>query len=200
MARTGRPRAFDLDQALESALLVFWEHGYEATSLAQLREALGVSSASFYAAFSSKEDLFARVVERYMSGYGTVADHLADEDLAPREAIERFLRASVAMQTDSAHPLGCLLIMTGTLTGQANARVRALLAGYRDIQRRNLLARIERAVADGELPPDTDAAALETLFHMFVAGISTEARDGVPAKTIDGALDHLMHLWDSLAR
>ncbi|MFD2471785.1 TetR/AcrR family transcriptional regulator [Amycolatopsis silviterrae] len=200
MVRTGRPRAFDLDQALEAALLVFWEHGYEATSLAQLREALGVSSASFYAAFSSKEDLFVRVVERYMSGYGTVASHLADEDRTPREAIERFLRASVAMQTDAAHPLGCLLIMTGTLTGPANARVRALLAGYRDVQRRNLLARIERAVADGELPADTDATALETLFHMFVAGISTEARDGVPASTIDGALDHLMRLWDSLAR
>jgi TetR/AcrR family transcriptional regulator, copper-responsive repressor len=65
MARTGRPREFDLEEALATALQLFWEHGYESTSLAQLRSALGISSASFYNAFSSKEDLFKKVVERY---------------------------------------------------------------------------------------------------------------------------------------
>ncbi|MFI7347307.1 TetR/AcrR family transcriptional regulator [Streptomyces sp. NPDC049936] len=200
MARPGRPREFDIDRALEAALHVFWEHGYEATSLAQLRAALGISSASFYAAFASKEELFIRIVERYAGSYARVTSPLADEDLSSREAIERALRASVAMQTDSSHPLGCLFVVTGTLNAPEDARVHKVLAEHRAVDRQNILACIERAMTRGELPADTNAPALEATFHMFLAGISTEARDGATAETLDAAVDQLMTIWDTLAR
>lgn len=199
MARTGRPREFDVDEALVTALGLFWEHGYESTSLSQLRSALGISSASFYHAFSSKEDLFKNVVQRYVESYGQVTSPAGDDSLAPREAIERTLRQSAAMQTGPDHPLGCLLILTGTLTAPGDAAVRELLAQLRAANRRNIVTCVERAIACGELPPGTDAHALGTMFHSFLAGIATEARDGTPGTVLDQAIGYLMAAWDAIA-
>lgn len=71
MPRTGRPRTFNRDEAVAAAMILFWEYGFESTSLAQLKAAMGdISSASFYAAFKSKEDLFREVIDRYISMYG----------------------------------------------------------------------------------------------------------------------------------
>jgi TetR/AcrR family transcriptional repressor for divergent bdcA len=86
-------------------MLVFWEHGYEATSLTELKAAIGgISTASFYAALGSKEDLFRTVLTRYLDTHGRVLAALRDESLTPREANERALRQSAAMQTGPGHP------------------------------------------------------------------------------------------------
>ncbi len=126
MSRTGRPRQFDIDSSTEAAMLLFWENGYEATSLAQLRKCMSLSSASFYAAFGSKDGAFNAAVRRYMESYGRVTLPLADDDLEPREALEKTLRASVVMQTDSAHPLGCLIGLGGIIAGTDEKRRAAL--------------------------------------------------------------------------
>lgn len=89
MSPVGRPRIFDMEAALEAAMLLFWEQGYEATSLAQLRETTGLSSASLYGAFGSKEGLFEKAVEHCIAGPGSVTDVVADEAESPREAIAR---------------------------------------------------------------------------------------------------------------
>lgn len=138
MARTGRPREFERDAALQVALRLFWQHGYEATSLAQLREAMGISSASFYAAFGSKEALFDEVVRAYMASYGRVTEAVADDELPPREAIERILRASARMQTEPEHPTGCLMVLAGAAGSADHEGVRALLAERRSAVRRKI--------------------------------------------------------------
>ena len=88
MARTGRPRGFDKGEAVQQAMALFWEHGYEATSLAQLKAAMGgISTASFYAAFGSKEALFRQAVDSYLATHGQVMAPLSDPALPPREAV-----------------------------------------------------------------------------------------------------------------
>jgi len=107
MPRTGRPRGFDRDLAVQQAMRLFWEQGYEATSLAQLKGAMGgIAPASFYAAFKSKEALFREVLDRYLVTHGQVTAPLLDPAVPPRMAVEQSLRASARMQTDGAHPLG----------------------------------------------------------------------------------------------
>ena len=71
MARTGRPRAFDRDDAVDQAMQLFWQHGYDSTSLSLLKAALGggISAPSFYAAFGSKEALFDECVQRYLTTF-----------------------------------------------------------------------------------------------------------------------------------
>ncbi|GAA4668103.1 TetR/AcrR family transcriptional regulator [Frondihabitans cladoniiphilus] len=196
----GRPRGFDLDDAIDRALTLFWEQGYAGTSLAQLRSTLGISSASFYAAFGSKESLFEMVLARYIRGPGSVTDVVGDPDLTGREAVSRLLHGSIAMQTDPAHPRGCLVALSATVGGDdVPAAVRGLVADRRAADRKRIRDCVERSVARGELDPTTDASALAATLHGFLLGISTQARDGVPASDLNRAADSLLTTWDAAA-
>lgn len=85
MAQIGRPRTFDRNEAIRQAMTLFWQHGYESTSLAMLKSNLGngITAPSFYAAFGSKEALFEEVVDCYMTTFGQVNDCLWDDTLEP---------------------------------------------------------------------------------------------------------------------
>src|ERR1700712_5856436 len=113
MAQMGRPRTFDRDVAITQALHLFWEHGYDATSLSQLKASIGggITAPSFYAAFGSKEVLFKEVMERYLTTHGRVTESLFDAALPPKEAIELALRRSAKMQCEADHPKGCLVAL-----------------------------------------------------------------------------------------
>lgn len=200
MPRTGRPRGFSKDEALGQAMRLFWEQGYEATSLAQLKAAMGgISAASFYAAFGSKEELFRTALDCYLDTHGQVMRPLTDASLPPRDAIEQMLRLSARMQTDGTHPSGCLVMMSATVGSPENSDVQARLAAERDRNRAALRACVERAVASGELQANTDAAALAGVFNTFLAGLAIQARDGVPMEALDAAITNLMHVWDTLS-
>lgn len=130
MARTGRPRAFNRDEAVAAAMLLFWEYGYESTSLAQLRAAMGdISAASFYAAFESKESLFREVMDQYISTYGQVSESFRDTNLTSKAAIEQGLRRSAKMQTESSHPLGCLLVLSAVNCSPEQQHIRDACQG-----------------------------------------------------------------------
>ncbi|MBP2299825.1 TetR/AcrR family transcriptional regulator [Azospirillum picis] len=197
MARTGRPREFDRDEALDAALALFWAQGYEPTSLAQLKDCMGnISSASFYAAFGSKERLFREVVERYRSTYGLVTASLKDDSLPPREAIEHALRLSAEMQTDRRHPPGCLMILGASNCAPENRHIDDILAADRIRNRNGIRDCIGRAIASGELSVSTDADALAAVFHTFLMGIAFEAKDRVDPGALTASIGSLMTLWD----
>ncbi|MWV47098.1 TetR family transcriptional regulator [Paenibacillus sp. HJL G12] len=200
MPRTGRPRAFNRDEAVTAAMHLFWEHGYESTSLAQLRAAMGdISAASFYAAFESKEALFREVVDEYISSYGQVSESFRDTSIPPRAAIEQGLRRSAKMQTERSHPLGCLLVLSAVTCSPEQNHIQEMLAKERERVRSWLKACIDRAVANGDLTDSTDIAMLVTLFETFLRGISSQARDQVPYEEIDSAITQLMKVWDILS-
>ncbi|HBU84794.1 MAG TPA: TetR/AcrR family transcriptional regulator [Paenibacillus sp.] len=197
MARTGRPRIFDREEALLQAMMLFWEQGFEATSLLQLRAAMGdISAASFYAAFESKEALYKEAVERYMGTFGRVTESFSDLTLSPRKAIETTLKSTAKMQTDSTHPSGCLIVLSASTCSSRNNHIRDIVAEKRKLTRGRLQACIQRAVEIGELPAFTDVSMLTTVFDTFMQGISTQARDGVPFATLDQAITKIMGIWD----
>ncbi|WP_311083100.1 TetR/AcrR family transcriptional regulator [Paenibacillus polymyxa] len=200
MVRTGRPRKFCRDEAISQAMMLFWEHGFESTSLAQLKKAMGgISSASFYAAFESKDALFKEALDRYLATYGQVSTSLTNYSLSSRTAIELALRSSAIMQTEQTHPLGCLVIFSANTCSPENTHIRELLIRQRAVTRNKFYARIERATKNGELQESTNISMLTTLFVTFLEGISTEARDGVSLDNIDAAITKLMELWDTCA-
>ncbi len=199
MARTGRPRGFDLTAALDAAMRLFWEHGYEATSLTQLKTAMGgLSSASFYAAFTSKEALFREAVRRYLDTHGQAVASLWDRTVSARDAVEQALRRSARMQSDPSHPLGCLVVMSTLTSAPQNSHLQALLATERKANRAAFAGLIRRAVADGELGARTDAEGFATLLDGYLVGLSTQARDGVPVEQLEAAVAQLMIMWDAL--
>ncbi|OLS60765.1 TetR/AcrR family transcriptional regulator [Pseudomonas putida] len=199
MAQMGRPRTFDRDQALEQALHLFWQHGYDATSLAQLKAGLGggISAPSFYAAFGSKEALFNECVKRYLATYAQVTECLWDEGLAPRLAIETALRQSARMQCEDGHPRGCMVAL-GVMSAPSpeNARVTSALTQSRQRTRAGLLRCVERGISAGELPGETQAEVLGTVFDSFLQGISILARDDTPHAVIDAAITRVMRVWE----
>lgn len=197
MARTGRPREFDREKALDAALTLFWEQGFEPTSLNQLKASMGnISPASFYAAFGSKESLFREVVERYQSTYGQVTLSLFDLSLAPRDAIEMALRKSAQMQSDETHPLGCLIILGASNCGPDNRHVDEILATDRQRNRHGIEQCIRRGIAQGELSERTDVSALAGVLHTFLMGIALEAKDGTKRDQLDRAVTMLLTIWD----
>lgn len=201
MAQMGRPRSFDRDVAITQALHLFWEHGYDATSLSQLKAGIGggITAPSFYAAFGSKQALFTEVMERYLNTHGRVTDSLFDTTLPPREAIERTLRRSAKMQSEAGHPKGCLVSLgyLSECTEESKA-ISQPLAEARSFNRAGIVACIERAIATEELPATVASAALATMFDSFLSGLSVLARDGASFETLDQAVTQVMTVWDAL--
>ncbi|MFJ9683752.1 TetR/AcrR family transcriptional regulator [Streptomyces sp. NPDC101194] len=197
MAPIGRPRIFDMEGVLEAAMRLFWEQGYEATSMAQLLEATGLSSASLYGAFGSKQGLFERAMEHYIAGPGSVNDVIDDEALSPREAVAQMLHRSIDMQTDTSHPRGCLVALSGTVRapGDRDAAVRRAAAARRAVDRARIRACVVRGVAAGELAGETDVDGITTMIHSFLLGVSTQVCDGTPARELHASADALLAAW-----
>ena len=200
MARTGRPRTFDKDTAIQQAMTLFWTHGYEATSLSSLKSAMGdISAPSFYAAFGSKELLFREVLARYLASFGQVSASLRDASLAPRKAIELTLRRSAKMQTDASHPSGCLLVLATATCSEESQALHDALADERRLNSSAMLGCVQRAIRNKELPKATDAVALAAMLDSFYLGMTIKARDGATFDELDRAIDQMMGLWDALA-
>lgn len=197
MARTGRPREFDRDKAIDAATALFWTQGYEPTSLTQLKCCMGdISPASFYAAFGSKEVLFREVVQRYLATYGQVMAPLWDESLSPRDAIERTLRGSAHMQASRINPPGCLVVSGASNCSPENEVIQTLLAAERQRTRSGIRACVERGIANGQLQKSATTEALPDIFTTFFHGMTCETRDGMTSKNLDAAVTSLLTLWD----
>lgn len=200
MSSLGRPRGFDRDAAVDAAVLLFWEYGYEAASLLMLREAMGgISAASFYAAFESKEALFAEALVRYGQRHGGAAAKLATAALPPRASLEQVLRRAVQTDPAGRTPRGDLVVLAALVGPAESATVRERLAAERRRLRAGLLGCVARAVAAGELPSGTDAAALAAAFEAILFGLSVQARDGVDPAILDRAVTLALALWDARA-
>ena len=197
MPRTGRPRQFDRDDALDAAMRLFWRQGYESTSLSQLKQAMGgLSAASFYGAFVSKENLYREALAHYLGTHGQVVAPLYDDAMPPRDALEQALRRSARLQTDAQLPKGCMLVLSATNASPDNDHLQAMVTAERWRTRDIVRHCVERAVAAGELRADIDISGLTTLAEALLVGMSVQARDGVSLVAINSAISSLLHLWD----
>lgn len=198
MARTGRPRGFDRDGALEAAMRLFWQYGYEGTSLDALRAAMGgISSASFYAAFRSKEALYREALRLYLATHGQVVMPLRDTGLAPRDRVEQALRASARMQADPDHPPGCMVTLSAIIGSPQSDELRQATADERSINSMAIANAVEAAVKDGSLRPDAMEGGLAALLNILLSGLSLAARDGADTGVLERAVDAAMEAWDS---
>ncbi|MBD2783815.1 TetR/AcrR family transcriptional regulator [Xenorhabdus sp. DI] len=196
MAKMGRPRSFDRDEAINQAMMLFWEHGYESTSLSQLKAGMGgITAPSFYAAFGSKEALFREVVTRYVDTYGSnVTASLWDTTLPPKEAIELALRRSAKMQTERSHPQGCLLVLSASAGSTEHKHIQKLLADVRRQTREGFLFCIQRAINNGELTGESDPTVIAAMLDSFLLGFSTLARDGIPLTVLESSITKIMDI------
>lgn len=191
---TGRPRGFDADEALERALLVFWEQGYEGASLANLTEAMGISTTSMYAAFGNKEELFRKALERYTDGPSAYMATALEEPTA-LGVVTAMLAGTVRTTTRPAHPRGCLGVRGALATSDSGRGVRDLLVAWRNDGCAEIRERFQRAVDDGDLPPEANPALLARYVHTLASGIAVQAASGVSREELQEMVDAALRNW-----
>jgi len=199
MARRGRPRSFDREVALRRAMEVFWALGYEGATLTGLQEAMGgITAPSFYAAFGSKEDLFREAVELYSKTLGVPMMKALAEEPTARASLEALLQAAVEAFCRPGKPRGCLLVLGAINSMPANKSVRDHLRGLRARRQKVIQERLQRGVAEGELPSGLDLGALASFYTTVVDGLAIQARDGASRKVLKFAVRCAMAAWDTV--
>jgi AcrR family transcriptional regulator len=190
----GRPRAFDPDQALDSALRVFWSRGYEGASLTDLTKAMGINKPSLYAAFGDKSELFRKVVDRYVRSQALVWNEMLNQASA-RTAVEKILNAAADSLTCAQNPHGCLLVQSALSCTAESDCIKNELAVRRADSDSLLRARLQRAQTEGEVTPDVDVAALSRFYSTVLRGMSVEASAGAARSDLQSVIDLAMKAW-----
>lgn len=173
----GRPRSFDIDSALDRALLVFWRKGFEGASLSDLTKAVGVSRPSLYAAFGDKEALFRKALDRYLDGPAAYVQEALKEPSA-RAVVERLLRGGADSNTAPRNPGGCLMVQGALACGEAADSIRQELTAHRAAGEAAIRRRLQRAKSEGDLPADADPADLARYVATILYGMAVQAAGG----------------------
>ncbi len=178
-------------------MLLFWHKGFDATSISDLTEAMGINSPSLYAAFGSKEALYIEALEHYRATYDPPGWERLNAAGPVRDALAGYL-AHVAsrLAAPDGGPTGCMVSLASVCPEQHPA-LHARMRAERAVSLDRLTARIAAAVATGELAPGTDAAALARFVQTVLIGLSTMARDGASAAELEAVVEVAMSGWDA---
>jgi AcrR family transcriptional regulator len=189
-----RPREFDIDSALDRAMELFWEKGYDGATLPDLTATMGISRPSLYAAFGDKQALFRRVLDRYAAGpAGYVREALA----APtaRAAAERLLRRTIDLVTGRRPPRVCLFVRGALACGEGDEAIRRKLVAHRAAGERAIRKRFQRAQAEGDLAKHADPGDFARYLTTVVQGIAVQAAAGANRTELRRVAQVALRAW-----
>jgi AcrR family transcriptional regulator len=195
----GRPRGFDMEQALNRALEVFWRKGYEGASVSELTAAMGINPPSLYAAFGNKEGLFCKALDRYVE----TNDEFLREALArpkAKDGITALLAKTAEALTGKSTPRGCLLVQGIAGAGDHAECIRDQLSARRAANEKTVRDRLRRAKEEGELPSSTDPAALARFISTVMQGMAVQAAGGASRKDLEAVAATAMAAWPAKGR
>ncbi|KOC89272.1 TetR/AcrR family transcriptional regulator [Winslowiella iniecta] len=195
----GRPKLFDRETALDKALELFWAHGYEATSLADLVAATGAKAPTLYAEFENKEGLFRAAMDRYIEKFAEQRKAaLACPERTVAQGIENYFRSTAACFTDRTKPAGCFFICTSTALSAASGEVAEMLRTRHNAQEATLLEFLQQRQQQGEIARATDTDGVAKYLSCVLQGMSVRAREGASREELEGIIDTVMRLWPTL--
>jgi AcrR family transcriptional regulator len=175
--KMGRPLGFAESEALEAAMRVFWEKGYEGSTLADLTEAMGINRSSMYATFGDKETLFRLAFARYAEGPAAYAREALKQPTA-RAVVEELLRGALEMLTDPSHPRGCLSVQGALACGSYAEPMKQAMIEWRRQGESEIQKRLQRARRDGDLDKDVDPGDLARYVSTLLTGLAVQAANG----------------------
>ncbi|AEU35926.1 regulatory protein TetR [Granulicella mallensis MP5ACTX8] len=187
-AKLGRPRAFCEETALEAAMRVFWEKGYEGASLADLTEAMGINRASLYSSFGDKEALFRQALARYGEGPASYVKTALQEPTA-RRVVEALLKGVVDLLGNPKNPRGCLSTQGALATGLGAEPIKNVLIEWRKGAEVEMQKRFKRARTEGDLPEDVNAGDLTRYLSSVIYGLGIMAANGDTKADLNRVVD-----------
>lgn len=175
----GRPRAFDRNLALRRALEIFWQRGYEPTSVAELCRAMGINPPSLYAGFGNKASLFIEAVSYYERTYWDAPGKrfFAEPDI--HRAVDAFFSEAAGILLSPDTPCGCMVVLAAVNISEDATEVIEAIRQLRLATKKMFAERLRRAISDGQIAPDTDVPALAGALNAMLEGLSIQARDGL---------------------
>lgn len=197
----GRPKVFDREAALDKAMALFWQHGYEATSLAHLVEATGAKAPTLYAEFTNKEGLFRAVLDRYISRFAEKQEALLfDDSKRVEEALESYCAEVAACFTSTDTPAGCFIITTSAALAASSEEIASAIKARHAQREETLLRFFEQRQARGELPASCNISMLVRFVSCMLHGMSVSAREGAKCNELREIIQTLMRLWPQLVQ
>ncbi|HZR95395.1 MAG TPA: TetR/AcrR family transcriptional regulator [Gaiellaceae bacterium] len=190
----GRPRKFDVDDALDRAVLVFWRLGYDRTTLTDLCEAMQINRPSLYAAFGTKEQLFRKALDRYARGPHAYESEALALPTA-REVAEALLLGAVERQTGVDTPHGCLAVLGATTHPDTDSPVARALISARTAGEEAVRERLEQAKAEGDLPAGSDPAELAAYLRTVIYGMTVKAATGATRAELEQVVERSLRAW-----
>lgn len=190
----GRPRAFDTEKALDSALRVFWEKGYEGTSLPDLTAAMGINRPSLYAAFGNKESLFRKAMDRYSSLKAAFIGNALSARTS-YEVAEKLLYGAADALTDPNTPRGCLAVQGALSCGENADPIRRELAERRARGQKMVEDRLKKAKKEGDLPKTASPADLARYLATLTQGMSVQASTGASRAELRKVAKTALSAW-----
>ena len=196
MAFMARLKDFDEERALDSAVDCFWKHGYEATSVRDLADAMKIGGTSLYNAYGDKRALFGRSLERYANR--SMRNRIArmEAEHRPKEAIRAFLAEIVERSLKDPDRKGCLLINSALDVAPHDAEIGKVVAGYLDELRAFFRRNIEAAQRADQVPETLDAEEIAGHLLGVLAGIRVLARTGAKRKALESIARPALALLD----
>ncbi|WEJ90614.1 MAG: TetR/AcrR family transcriptional regulator [Klebsiella huaxiensis] len=192
----GRPKVFDRDAALDKAMTLFWQHGYEATSLADLVEATGAKAPTLYAEFVNKEGLFRAVLDRYISRFAAKHEALLfDEGKTVDQALRDYFTAVATCFTSKETPAGCFMVNASAALAASSTDIANTLKSRHAMQEQALTQFLQQRQLRGELPSDGDVSQLAQFLSCVLQGMSISAREGADFTKIMQIAETMMRLW-----
>ena len=190
----GRPREFNVDEALTAALRVFWRRGYEGASMAELTSEMGIAKPSLYAAFGNKEELFKKALDLYEREKLSYMAKALQEPTS-RQMAERLLLGALEMQTSSCDPKGCLGVISAVACGPEASSIRECVIERQKSAREALINRLEEYKTEGDLPSDIEPEALARYMTAVLQGLSVQAGAGASKAELRSLVDMAMRTW-----
>jgi AcrR family transcriptional regulator len=192
----GRPREFDVDQALTAALRVFWSKGYEGASMTDLTDAMGITRPSLYAAFGNKEALFRKALDLYEREKLCYMGQALEAPTA-RGVAQRLLQGSMENQTSRDDPRGCLGVISSVACGAEADCIRQEVLERGRIAHEALIERMQRAVAEGDFPTPVDAEGITKYLTAIRQGMAVQAGAGASREDLQRLVDTTLAVWPS---
>ena len=192
----GRPREFDVDRALTAALQVFWRQGYDATSLTDLTEAMGISRPSLYAAFGNKESLYRKALDLYEREKLAYVQTALDAPTA-RGVAETLLYGALDVITGIGDAKGCFGVIATLPCGEEAQSIRQDVIARRAASNAALIDRFNAAKAAGDLPEHVDPDSLAKWLYAVMQGMSVQAATGASRSELEQVIDTSLQLWPS---
>ena len=194
--KRGRPPAFDRETVLAAARDVFWEHGYDGSSIAGLTASMGITPQSLYAAFRSKAGLYREALDHYRRTPRPDPVNPLQEPIHTVAAFERFLQNSARSFTSPDHPKGCMISTAALTCASENEDIVSYVSSLRLHTLKAFRARIELGIRAGDLRADTNAVSLARFIGSIVQGMSVQARDGATTEELMELVKHAVSELD----